>query len=277
MRILRGYFYLCVYLSGIQNLLAQSTSTQMGARAAGMGFASSTLTDESAMFNNMGGLAKIAQPSVSFAYETRPSLTGANRMAASIATPTKAGVFGVSIFKFGDDVYSEQLLSTGFSNTLGNTSLGIKANYVQYRAEGFGMSNTVSFDFGGITKITEQISIGAYITNLTQAKLTGLNATRLPTKLVAGVGFQPNEKTFITSEIEKDLEYAASWRSGIEYAVYKKILVRTGFSTNPNTAYVGIGVRKNKIKFDYAFSFNRYMGTAHQASAVYLLSSSGKK
>lgn len=135
------------------------------------------------------------------------------------------------------------------------------------------MSKAVSFDFGGITQLTPQIFVGAYITNLTQSKLLGANGQRVPTKLTAGLGFKPSDKIFIATEIQKDLDYQITWKTGMEYAVYKKIFFRTGYNLNPNAAFFGLGVQKKKLKMDYAFAFNQLVGVAHQASAVYVFQS----
>jgi hypothetical protein len=256
---------------------AQSTTTLMGARSMGLGFSSSTTTDEWSLFNNIGGLGKINQTSVSFAYELRPALTGANRLAASLLTPTKIGAFGVGVFRFGDDLYSEQVASIGFGNSIGNTSLGANARYIQYQAEGFGTTTAMSVNLGGISRITPQLSVGAYITNLTQSKLIGTGGDRLPTKLVAGLGFTPSEKIFVITEIEKDLDYPVTWRSGLEYVIYKKVFFRTGFNMNPNAGYFGLGARKKNLKVDYSIGFNFLTGVALQASATYLFLTKQKK
>lgn len=253
-------------------LQSQSTATLMGARAAGMGYASSGLTDEWAFFNNVGGIGKLKTTGAAFAYELKPALTGANRMAASLLSPVKWGTAGVGIFRFGDDLYNEHLLSLAFGNTIGNTSLGIKTNYIQYRAEGFGTHSAMSIDFGGITQLTQHLSIGAYITNLTQSKLNNGTSERLPTKLVAGFTFRLTDYLLLATELEKDLIYQATWRSGVEYTLYKKIFFRTGFNLNPNAAFFGIGAQKENFKLDYAIRFNQLTGTAHQASAVYIFS-----
>src|SRR5258708_13419948 len=245
----------------------------MGARAMGMGFSSSTITDEWSLFNNIGGLGKVNEASANFAYEIRPTLTGANRLAASVLSPTKIGTLGLGVFRFGDDVYSEHMVSMGFGSSIGNTYLGAKVNYIQYRAESFGTNTATSIDFGGVTQITAQISVGAYITNLTQSKLIGTDGERLPTKLVAGLGFKPSEKIFIATEIEKDLDYQTTWRSGLEYAIYKKVFFRTVFNMNPNAAYFVLGAQKRNLKVDYSIKFNQLTGAAHQASAIYLLHS----
>src|SRR5450432_2670502 len=115
---------------------AQSVNTLMGGRAAGLAYASATLCDEWALLNNIGAMAKVNHPTAAFAYEVRPALPGANRIAAIYSTPTKIGVAGFGLFRFGDDVYSEQIISTGYSNQMGLASLGLKINFIQYRAEG---------------------------------------------------------------------------------------------------------------------------------------------
>jgi hypothetical protein len=256
---------------------AQSVSTLVGARQAGMGYASSTSADEWSLFNNVGGIGKIKQHSVGFAYEAVPSLIGANRMAAVWNVSTRWLNAGLGAFRFGDAIYSEQVLSVGVGNQFGITSLGAKVNYIQYRSEGFGTNSTFSIDFGGITELTKQLSIGAYITNLTQASLPTRDGDRLPTKLTLGLGITPSEKIFITTEIEKDLDYKPTWRTGLEYSIYKSVFVRTGFQFNPSNAFFGLGYKKKNLKVDYAVRFTSLLGTTHQASAAYLISDKVKK
>ncbi len=256
---------------------AQSVSTLIGARQAGMGYASSATSDEWSLFNNIGGIGKIKQQSVGFAYEVTPALIGGNRMAAVWNATTRWFNTGISAFRFGDNIYSEQVLSAGIGNQFGITSLGAKINYIQYRAEGFGTQSALSVDFGGITELTEQLSIGAYITNLTQASLQTRDGDRLPTKLTLGLGVAPSEKIFIATEIEKDLDYKPTWRTGLEYVIHKSVFARTGFQFNPSNTFFGLGYKKKNLKVDYAVRFNSLLGTSHQASAAYLISTKVKK
>jgi hypothetical protein len=270
------YFHVLAVITA-QVVNAQSTNTLMGARPAGLGYATAVSNDEWSLYNNVAGLAQVDQTSVAFAYEARPALIGANRMAASIMAPSRIGTLAAGIFRFGDDLYSEHQVSVGLGNQIGNTSLGARINYTQYRVESFGNISALSFDFGGISNITSQISIGAYITNLTQSKLIGSDGERLPTKLVVGVGFKPTDKIFVTTELEKDLDYQATWKSGLEYSIYEKVFFRTGFNLNPNVAYFGLGAQKKNLKFDYAIRLNQLTGASHQASAIYTIPSRLKK
>ncbi len=255
----------------------QSVSTLMGARQAGMGYTSSTIADEWSLFNNIGGLGKISQKSISTAYEAVPSLIGANRMAAVFNSPIKWGTIGFGIFRFGDAIYSEQMISAGIGNQFGITSLGLKINYIQYRAEGFGTHSIVSIDFGGITQLTKELSIGAYLTNLTQSSLQTQDGDRLPTQLVIGFGIKPGEKVFISTEIQKDIDHKPTWRAGLEYSIYQNVFFRTGYNYTPQSAFFGLGFKKGKLKIDYAIRFNQLAGTSHQASAIYLIPSKNKK
>jgi hypothetical protein len=64
---------------------AQSVSALMGARSAALGYASATLSDEWALFNNIGGISRIDHPNVAFAYDARPVMPGADRIAATLS------------------------------------------------------------------------------------------------------------------------------------------------------------------------------------------------
>jgi hypothetical protein len=246
---------------------AQSVSTLMGGRGAGLAYASSTLHDEWSLLNNVGGLAKVTQPNTSFSYEVRPGLTGANRMAAVVASPLKTGVAGFGLFRFGDDLYSEQVITSGYSNQLGLASLGLKVNYIQYK-NGFGIHHAVSLNFGGLAQLTPQIAVGAYIINLNQPKLSSSD-NRLPTRLAAGLAFQPKGMVLLLVEVEKDLDYPMTIKGGLEYTLYKRIDFRTGFNLNPNSIFFGLGFLIRKIKIDYAFQYTTSLGAAHQSSAIY--------
>lgn len=250
--------------------IAQSISTQMGARPAGMGYASSGNFDEWSLFNNPGGLGKIEQINAAFGLEVQSQLKGANRMAALFNHPLKWGTLSAGIFRFGDNLYNEQALSIGFGNQVGIASLGVKANVIQYQASGFGVFRAITFDFGGITELTEKIFLSAYILNLTQSRI-GEDNEPLPTRLTAGISYRPGKNIFITTELSKELDYASTWRTGLEYSIQQKVFFRTGYNLNPNAAFFGVGIDKKKIRFDYSVQLNHLTGASHQASASYWL------
>ncbi len=248
--------------------IAQSISTQMGARSGGMGYASSGSFDEWSLFNNPGGLGKIEQINAAFSLEVQSQLKGANRTAALFNHPLKWGTLSAGIFRFGDDLYNEQALSVGFGNQVGIASLGVKASVIQYQASGFGVFRAVTFDFGGITELTEKLFLNAYILNLTQSRI-GEDNEPLPTRLTAGISYHPGKNIYMTTELSKELDYASSWRTGLEYSIQQKVFFRTGFNLHPNASFFGVGINKKKIRFDYSVQLNQLTGASHQASASY--------
>lgn len=241
----------------------------MGARANGLGYASSCLEDEWSLFNNIAGLTKINTANAAFSYHASPSLPGFNRMASVFAMPVRSGVAGLGVFRFGDDLYNEQILTAGFANTFGLASLGFKVNYIQYHAEGFGNTRALTLSIGGIAALTPQFTVGAHILNINQPRIAGTDNERLPTALFLGLGFKPSEKVFVTGELSKDLEYDLIWKSGIEYSLNKKISARTGFNIHPQAVFFGVGMKPKKFILDYTFQYNTDLSSSHQATVAY--------
>ncbi len=250
-------------------LRAQSSSILMGARASGMGYTSACLSDEWSAFNNVAGLAQIKQLTTAFSYDAQPSFKHFNKMGAVIAMPSKIGVGGLGLYRFGDDLYNEQILSASFANTFGLASLGASIQYIQYNSEGFGRKDAVSISAGGIARITPILSIGAYITNINQPKISKDDEERLPTILTLGISFKTTDKINIATEIRKDLDYKALWKVGLEYNIHTKFVFRTGFNINPNAGFAGFGFKSKKIQLDYAYAHILDVGGRHQATVAY--------
>lgn len=247
----------------------QSASTLMGARSAALGYASGGLADEWALFNNVAGLATLKSPSVAFAYEANPSLPGADRIAAGFSLPSSIGTTGIGLFRFGDQLYSEQLISAGFANKFGLAALGVKLNYIQYRAEGFSTRSALSINVGGIAEITPQLKVGAYIVNLNQPDIAAQDGEQLPTKLVTGILVDPTPNISLMAEVEKDLDFDPIVKGAIEYRLYKKIQWRTGFNINPRSFFTGLGYHTSRLQIDYGVQFNPVLQTVHQISSTY--------
>src|SRR5690606_13724781 len=116
-----------------------------------------------------------------FSYHARPQLPGANRMAVVVASPVRTGTAAVGVYRMGSSLYNEQMISGGYSNKFGLASLGVKVNYIQYNAEGFGSKGVTTISMGGIASLTPTVKVGAHITNINQAKLSGDEEERVPT------------------------------------------------------------------------------------------------
>jgi hypothetical protein len=241
----------------------------MGARAHGLGNITACISDEWAVFNNIGALSKVPEATAAFCYDMQPTLATANRMAAVFTLPISHGALGAGIFNFGDALYNERIVTLGLSNTLGITSLGAKLSYTQYNAQGFGTTGVISFSIGSLTQLTPKLSVGAHVVNVNQPKLSHTENERLPTYLIVGFGYSISEKVFVTAEIEKNLYYNTLWKSGIEYKAFKKIYFRTGINIGPAAGFFGLTARPKKFILDYAYRYQINLGASHQASVAY--------
>ncbi|HEY9489708.1 MAG TPA: hypothetical protein VIQ51_15305, partial [Chryseosolibacter sp.] len=249
--------------------MAQSASLQMGARAQGMGYASACLSDVWSLTNNIAGLAETKGPVAAFTYLAIPTLNYFDRRAAVFAIPAGPGVTGLSVFRFGDDLYSEQILSLGFANKFGLASLGIKINYIQYNGQGIGTNRAVTASFGGIAALTPQLSFGAHILNINQPVINELTEERVPTRLMTGMSLELSENLITAIEIEKDLGYPAILKAALEYQVFKKVTFRTGFNFQPQSGFFGLGFHARKFELDYALQIHPLLGLIHQATVAW--------
>lgn len=247
---------------------AQSVSTLMGARGNGLGYATCALADGFSMLNNVAGMATITQPVGVAAYNRASALPGANRAAFAASIPVKSGVAGFSLFRFGDNVYNESVVSAGFANQFGLAALGVKVNYIQYQAEGFGTKSAFTIGMGGIAELTKQISVGAYIANINRPEISA-DGDKVPALLNASLAFTPTENVLLAAEVQKDLDYQTTWKAGLEYAVHHKFFVRTGFNLKPNASFFGLGFKNSRFNFDYAVQHSNLLQFSHQASVAY--------
>lgn len=259
---------LFVILAQLTN--GQSSSIQIGGRAAGMAYTSACLQDEWSLFNNVAGFASLKQVVAASAYNVKPKLEGADRSAITFVFPTKIGVVGAGVLRFGDALYNEQLLAVGFSNQLGLASLGVTLNYLQYTAQGFGTKSVLTVSAGGIAALSKSVSIGAYVLNINQPLLSEIEGEKVPTRLNLGIGITPTEKVQFSSELSKEIDHEVTFKTGMEYKATKKFYTRTGFSLYPNNIFIGIGFIQNKLSIDYAYQYALTgLDESHQASVAY--------
>ncbi len=256
-------------LLSVFNATGQLLSSEFGARSQGMGNANTTLRDEWAIFNNAGGIAGVESGGVFFGYDRFFDIEGFDKVAAGWIHPIRHGNIGVSVQRFGDELYSEQIVSGVYGNKIGFVSLGIRANYFQMRIEDFGTANAVLFDFGGIVEMIPELTFGAYISNFTASALNNQEQTPLPVSMKIGLSYSPTSEIILNIDLYKEIEFDPMVRAGLEYKISEKVFVRTGVNSNPWKYYFGGGVELSRFKIDYAVASHQFLGISHQASVSF--------
>ncbi|RDV17061.1 hypothetical protein DXT99_00645 [Pontibacter diazotrophicus] len=243
----------------------------MGARAAALGNASVTLPGLWALHNNVAGIANMVQPEAGAYVHNRFGVRAFTTAALQAVYPTvKYGTYGLSISRFGDELYSQQAIGIGVAHKLGQFSLGAKADVWQIAVEGYGSRKALALSVGGQGEIIPNLYFGAYAYNLNQARLSSFEDERLATIMKAGLSYRPYQRLLLAIETEKNIDYEADFKAGVEYQVLQeKFILRTGFSTLTRKATFGAGFRARQLQVDYALGSTTLLGLGHYLSISY--------
>ena len=267
----------CGFLQA-QNLTLSGGS---GAVSGAMGGSSTAMADEWAVFNNIGALSANEDlvPNAMFSFENRFGLKEFNSYHLGLLAPFNfGGVGGLTFSRFGDKFYNETQIGLGYSHQISFVSVGAKVNYFQVAVDDQigitqGARGRLLVELGGKANLSKKWSVGIYGYNFTQSKLRVLDGgeDRIPVILKAGVGYQPYNKLFLSVETEKNLDYPATVRAGVNYQVHQYFFVRTGISTKPFNSSFGIGFQPKNFSLDYALSNSSVLGWTNQISVRYAL------
>jgi hypothetical protein len=257
-------FFLCT-----AKVLASGDPLPAGGRTWGIGNTAVTLTDSWSLFNNPAGISGQKQLTIICTYDNRFGMPGMQSFATGMVLPLKYGSVGIHVSRFGDELYSEHFAGVAYSHQISKVQLGMKANYVQIGAGDLGARRTFTFQFGGIAAITPQISFGAHIYNFNQARLAEYQDERIPTVMKAGLSYKPFTKLMLNLETEKDIDYPATVKAGIEYQIVSHLFLRTGITSKPFVNHFGIGLSRKHFQFDYALRTHPVLGFSHHLSLAY--------
>ncbi|WP_242916306.1 hypothetical protein [Pontibacter liquoris] len=241
-----------------------------GGRAAGMGNASVTLPDLWALHNNVACMASVQQLQVGAYTENRFGVQAFTTVALTAVYPTaRYGSYGVSLSRFGDTQYSRQSIGIGAAHKLGQFSLGAKAEVWQVAVSGYGSRKAVTLSAGLQAEVVPGLYFGAYAYNLNQARLADIADERMPAIMKAGLAYRPYKKLLLAIETEKNLDYDADFKAGLEYFLLpEKLALRTGFSTLTGQATFGAGFRARQLQLAYAFGTYTVLGQSHHLSVA---------
>mgnify|MGYP002777340869 CR=1 FL=1 len=232
----------------------------VGARSVGMGNAAVTISDPWATFNNIAGLASLTNSGVAFFYEKRYNFSAFNLLGSAVCLPTKYGVPGLGLFRFGDALYNESRINFGWAHKINKVSLGIQADYLQIYIAEFGAKNNLALNFGGQVEIIKQLIFGATVYNLNQASISSYQDERIPTIMKAGLGYKPHRRLMLNLEIEKNVLKPSLVKIGLEYCIIDNIAARTGINTNTDNIFFGFGYKNKVLHLDYAVSIHHALG-----------------
>jgi len=238
-----------------------------GARAKSMGLAYVGLADTpDAQFLNCSGTSQISAPSFSF-FISRPfGIKELTYFSFAGVIPTTIGSFATAISEFGNEIYQEQSVLLNYSRPLNETiSLGLNLHYMKLQIRGYGSDFSLGLDFGFLVKLNSKLNWGFFTSNINRAGL-GESKNILPQTFVTGISCIPLDGLRINFDLYEELPFPLELRCGIEYVLFNKIALRSGFITETGEFCFGLGFISNKINCDYAVSTHPDLGLTHQFS-----------
>lgn len=250
---------------------AQIGNDVVGANATGMGGFNVTQNDVWSANNNQAGLGFLEDICGGIYYENRFLLQETSYRAGAFVLPVKHGAFGVSVASFGYQLYSETKAGLSYGQRLGeNISVGVQLNYLNTKlTQEYGSKNTLTGAFGLIAKLSEEMSVGVHVYNPTRSQLAEYDNEKVPTIMKLGVAYRFSEKVMLGVETEKDMNYDAMLKAGLEYHVTEIFYLRGGISTNPTLSSFGFGLQMKSLKMDVSSSFHQTLGMTPAISLVY--------
>jgi hypothetical protein len=267
---IRSFLFLLLVSVGT-TVKAGHENFPLGARQAGMGSTGVAYPDIWSATHNQAGLALLDRPTFGLFYENRFTLKELGLKAGVFAYPTSSGTFAIDLMQFGYSKYSESQIGLAFAKSLGNKfSAGIKFDYLNtFFSEEYGNKGTFIAELGLLAKPLEHLYIGGHIYNLNRAKIAAYNDEKIPTILTVGIAYEFSEKVICTVEVEKDLDYKAIYKVGMEYRFLQNLFLRAGVTSNPNQMSFGIGYSFKRIKADISFSSHQVLGISPHVGFSY--------
>lgn len=243
--ILGIVFILLFGLSAFSTTKAQAV---LGARELGIGQAITALPGNSlSVFANPAMMPE-KERSVSFFGVRYYGLAEITDIATAITYPTKLGVFGAGVHRYGFDLFNESRLRLAYKYNFKGFRFGLIANYNHVMQGGeYGSAGTLGMDLGVSAPIIPSLWIGAQAANINRPRYGKLNDEELPRFMSFGLSYRLSEIALFSSDIFKDVRFPISYRGGIEVTIVERLQGRAGITTSPQTFSVGFGYKGSTL------------------------------
>ncbi len=228
----------------VQATLATSQNvigTLNNASSNALGGVSSSFADVRGLAANPASIASIKNMQALIFADQRFGIKELSAFSAGIALPTHSGSFGLSLGRFGFDLYNENLISASYGRKLfANLSVGGSIQYQYFNIPDYGKKGVVGFQLGLYSELNRRISLFFSVSNPGRQKIT--DNDHLSGIFKVGAMYIPNDRLAIRGEFCKTLEHSEDFRFGVEYAPSSRVIIRVGGQTAPAQFGVGFGI-----------------------------------
>jgi hypothetical protein len=243
-----------------------------GARSLSLGNANTNLYDLWSGNNNQAGLGRVLRFGVGISHENRFGLSELSLNTVNLAIPFQFGTFGVTIQQLGFTDYSENKFGLAYGMKLSpKIHLGGQAEYYLIHISEINTENknALTIELGLQISMTDQLSFGVHVYNLTNSKISGGFQEKPSMTLNLGLKYDFSKKVFAVLDIEKIIDLPTNLKAGIEYHPVEAFYFRGGLNSHEFHFTGGIGVQIKGLTLDLGFSHQTYLGYVSQIALSY--------
>lgn len=270
--LLKGFTALTFMLLAFHS---QATRFQsIGARSLGLSNANTTLFDVWGSQNNQATLGFLDHTAFGISYQNNFAQSELALKSLNAGIKSKLGGFGVAVQQFGFSDYNENKFGIGYGLKMSKTvAIGVQLNYhlIHITEVQTANKNGISADIGLLAKPTKNLRIGAHISNVSNASLSGDFEEKIPMHIRLGLGYHFSEKLLAVAELDKNIDLKANFKAGLEYHPIKSLYFRGGINTYDLKMSFGMGYNLKGLQLDLATSYQTYLGYLTQISLHYAL------
>jgi len=166
-----------------------------------------------------------------------------------------------AISNFGSSLYRETTPALSFGMEVdGGVALGVRAALLCISIERYGSTSLPQVDVGMAIALHEGVSFGALVSNISHTSISATVRDRLPLVVSTGISWNLDSLALFTVEVEKDVRWPFTVRTGVEYKPVDVLVFRIGATVEPFTSSFGIGIRHAGFVVDVSYRHHPDLG-----------------
>lgn len=271
MKLLRAFILISVVL-GLASRSGAQEVFGTGSRFQSLADASCGLSGHWSVFGNQAGLASIKHPALAGSFQNRFLVNELSSRTGLWAFPVQSNVFAVSYAQFGKIPFRQEKLGIAYARNVGSKlRFGVQFNrYGLYLPEENQSENTYGLEIGVQYVPTGKFTLGLHVTNPYQTGIKLSSETyRYDSKIGIGTFYQVSEAFGWVTELDNYWDDRFVLKSGFEFELLDKVVIRAGVAGKPYQLSAGFGFRVRKAVFDLGTSYHPYLGNSPSVSFQY--------
>ncbi len=234
--------------------------------------ASTAMSGYWSVFGNQAGLASVQKAVLAGTFQNKFLVRELSTATFTFVLPIQTSVIAVSFSQFGHIPFRRNKIGVAYAKSLaGHFRFGFQFNrYSIYLVENNSTETSYGLEIGSQYEFSEKFTIGAHIVNPYQTVIRLSSVTyRYPSLISLGTYFKVSQDFSWVTAINHDLEKHLTLKTGFEYNIRDRLFIRTGICGKPYQLSAGFGFKVSKTSFDFATSYNQYLGNSPSVSIQY--------